>query len=153
MSWHHFTHKLGQQLKKHVLGDEGMKAAKKIISYGGVASPLAGLSAIDAAAKIGHSIKKALNQPQDSGTGTEEEKEGLEEDPTSEYLEQMSEYMRMMQETMSQNEPATEPLKSAPEAMNAARNDTARKQLLRRGLMSTMTRYGTPSGTRTKLGA
>ena len=71
----------------------------------------------------------------------------------AEYQAMMSEYMGAMSEAMNREEPAVEPLKAAQETMNAARNDTARKQLLRRGLMSTMTRYGSPSATRTKLGA
>jgi succinate dehydrogenase/fumarate reductase flavoprotein subunit len=70
------------------------------------------------------------------------------------YQAQMQEYMGMMAEAMNREEPAVEPLKAAQETMTAARNDTARKQLLRRGLMSTMTRYNNGgTATRTKLGA
>lgn len=64
----------------------------------------------------------------------------------------MEEYLAAMSEAMNREEPAQEPLKEAQEAMSAARADTDRKQLLRRGLMSTYTRYGQTGGTQ-RLGA
>ena len=68
------------------------------------------------------------------------------------YQRQMAEYMGMMAEAMNREEPASEPLKAAAEVQSAARADTNRKQLLRRGLMSTLTRYG-QGGQAQKLGA
>lgn len=68
------------------------------------------------------------------------------------YRRQMAEYMSMMAEAMNREEPAAEPLKAAAEVQSAARADTNRKQLLRRGLMSTLTRYG-QGGQAQKLGA
>ena len=71
-----------------------------------------------------------------------------------EYFAMMQEYMAKMTETMAKEEPAAEPLKAAQEVQSEARADTARKQLLRRGLMSTMTRYGAQGGgARVQLGA
>lgn len=76
------------------------------------------------------------------------------------YLSQMAEYINKMTEVLqkepaqSASEQAVEPLKMAQETQTAARTDTARKQLLRRGLMSTMTRYGAQGGgARVQLGA
>lgn len=68
------------------------------------------------------------------------------------FRRQMAEYMAAMSEAMNREEPAAEPLKAAAEVQSAARADTSRKQLLRRGLMSTMTRYG-GNGQQQKLGA
>lgn len=70
----------------------------------------------------------------------------------AEYQEQMNAYLDKMAETMATEEPAAEPLKAAAEVQSAARADTNRKQLLRKGLMSTMTRYG-GNGQQQKLGA
>lgn len=70
-----------------------------------------------------------------------------------EYRAMMAEYMGQMTAAMTKEEPASEPLKAAQEVQSAARADTARKQLLRRGLMSTMTRYGAQGVTGVKLGA
>lgn len=70
----------------------------------------------------------------------------------AEYQEQMNGFLDKMAETMAAEEPAAEPLKAAAEVQSAARADTSRKQLLRRGLMSTMTRYG-GNGQQQKLGA
>ena len=70
----------------------------------------------------------------------------------AEYMGAMGEYMGAMTEAMNRVEPAAEPLKAAQESMSAARADTDRKQLLRRGLMSTYTRYGAQGGTTQKLG-
>lgn len=70
----------------------------------------------------------------------------------SEYMNMMAEYMAKMNSALSATEPATEPLKAAQTAIGEAKDDTARKQLLRRGLMSTYTRYGSNGGTQ-KLGA
>lgn len=70
----------------------------------------------------------------------------------AEYQRMMAEYMSMMAEAMNREEPAAEPLKGAAEVQSEARADTNRKQLLRRGLMSTMTRYG-QGGQAQKLGA
>lgn len=70
------------------------------------------------------------------------------------YQAMMSEYMASMSEALNKEEPAAEPLKAAQEVQSEARADTARKQLLRRGLMSTMTRYGAQGGgARVQLGA
>ena len=70
------------------------------------------------------------------------------------YQAMMSEYMASMAAAMNKEEPAAEPLKAAQEVQSEARADTARKQLLRRGLMSTMTRYGGQGGgARLQLGA
>lgn len=70
------------------------------------------------------------------------------------YQAMMSEYMASMSEALNKEEPAAEPLKAAQEVQTEARADTARKQLLRRGLMSTMTRYGGQGGgARVQLGA
>lgn len=69
------------------------------------------------------------------------------------YQAMMAEYMASMAEAMNKEEPAAEPLKAAQEVQSEARADTARKQLLRRGLMSTMTRYGGQGGARVALGA
>lgn len=68
------------------------------------------------------------------------------------YQAMMAEYMAAMTEAMTREEPAQEPLKEAQAEMSAARADTDRKQLLRRGLMSTYTRYGQTGGTQ-RLGA
>ena len=68
------------------------------------------------------------------------------------YQAMMAEYMAAMSEAMNREEPAQEPLKEAQAEMSAARADTDRKQLLRRGLMSTYTRYGQTGGTQ-RLGA
>lgn len=68
------------------------------------------------------------------------------------FQRQMAEYMAAMSEAMNREEPTAEPLKAAAEVQSAARADTSRKQLLRRGLMSTMTRYG-GNGQQQKLGA
>lgn len=70
----------------------------------------------------------------------------------NEYLAGMGEYLGAMSEAMNREEPAAEPLKSAQQEMSAAQADTDRKQLLRRGLMSTYTRYG-QSGSTQRLGA
>ena len=70
------------------------------------------------------------------------------------YQAMMAEYMGAMSEALNKEEPAAEPLKAAQEVQTEARADTARKQLLRRGLMSTMTRYGGQGGgARLQLGA
>lgn len=70
------------------------------------------------------------------------------------YQAMMAEYMGAMAEALNKEEPAAEPLKAAQEVQTEARADTARKQLLRRGLMSTMTRYGGQGGgARVQLGA
>lgn len=68
------------------------------------------------------------------------------------YMAAMGEYMGAMTEAMNRTEPAQEPLKQAQVEMSSARADTNRKQLLRRGLMSTYTRYGSQGGTQ-RLGA
>ncbi len=68
------------------------------------------------------------------------------------YQTQMAEYMALMSAAMAKEEPAAEPLKAAAEVQSEARADTNRKQLLRRGLMSTLTRYG-QGGQAQKLGA
>lgn len=70
----------------------------------------------------------------------------------AEYMAGMGEYIGAMTEAMNKVEPAAEPLKQAAQEMGAAKADTERKQLLRRGLMSTYTRYGQTGGTQ-KLGA
>ncbi len=70
----------------------------------------------------------------------------------AEYQAQMNAYLDKMSEAMAAEEPSAEPLKAAAEVQSAARADTSRKQLLRRGLMSTMTRYG-GNGQQQKLGA
>lgn len=70
----------------------------------------------------------------------------------AEYMAGMGEYIGAMTEAMNKVEPAAEPLKMAQEQMSAAKADTDRKQLLRRGLMSTYTRYGQSGGTQ-RLGA
>ena len=70
----------------------------------------------------------------------------------AEYMGAMGEYMGKAVEAMNKVEPAAEPLKAAQEAIGAAKADTDRKQLLRRGLMSTYTRYGQTGGTQ-RLGA
>ena len=70
----------------------------------------------------------------------------------AEYMAGMGEYIGAMTEAMNKVEPAAEPLKQAQAEMSAAKADTDRKQLLRRGLMSTYTRYGQTGGTQ-KLGA
>ena len=70
----------------------------------------------------------------------------------AEYQSQMNAYLEKMAEAMAAEEPAAEPLKAAAEVQSAARADTNRKQLLRRGLMSTLTRYG-QGGQAQKLGA
>lgn len=59
-----------------------------------------------------------------------------------EYMGGLSDYLGQMTDAMTREEPAAEPLKNAAAAQDAATGDTARKQLLRRGLMSTYTRYG-----------
>ena len=69
-----------------------------------------------------------------------------------EYMAGMGEYLGAMAAAMNKVEPAAEPLKAAQEQMSAAKADTDRKQLLRRGLMSTYTRYGQSGGTQ-RLGA
>lgn len=68
------------------------------------------------------------------------------------FQRQMAEYMAAMSEAMNREKPAAEPPKAAAEVQSAARADTSRKQLLRRGLRSTMTRYG-GNGQQQKLGA
>ena len=70
----------------------------------------------------------------------------------AEYMAGMGEYIGAMTEAMNKVEPAAEPLKQAAQEMSAAKADTDRKQLLRRGLMSTYTRYGQTGGTQ-RLGA
>jgi hypothetical protein len=70
----------------------------------------------------------------------------------AEYMAGMGEYIGAMTEAMNKVEPAAEPLKQAQAEMSAARADTDRKQLLRRGLMSTYTRFGQSGGTQ-RLGA
>ena len=70
----------------------------------------------------------------------------------AEYMAGMGEYIGAMTEAMNKVEPAAEPLKQAQAEMSAAKADTDRKQLLRRGLMSTYTRYGQTGGTQ-RLGA
>lgn len=70
----------------------------------------------------------------------------------AEYMAGMGEYLGAMTEAMNKVEPSAEPLKQAQAEMSAAKADTDRKQLLRRGLMSTYTRYGQTGGTQ-RLGA
>ena len=67
-----------------------------------------------------------------------------------EYMDMMNEYLASMSEAMNYEAPAQEPLKNAVQEQDDARSDTNRKQLLRRGLMSTYTRYGSQGQ---KLGA
>jgi len=59
-----------------------------------------------------------------------------------EYMSGMNEYLSSMTEAMTYEEPAQEPLKQAQQAQTDARDDANRRQLLRRGLMSQYTRYG-----------
>ena len=70
----------------------------------------------------------------------------------AEYMAGMGHYLGAMSEAMNREEPAAEPLKQAQVEMSAAKADTDRKQLMRRGLMSTYTRYGQSGGTQ-RLGA
>lgn len=66
------------------------------------------------------------------------------QDYGAEYLAAMNEQMAAMQEYLAQQaalanqaEPAAEPLKTAPDTYTAQQSDSSRKQLLRRGLLST----------------
>ena len=99
------------------------------------------------AGHIGSKLENALNP-----TIPTAETPQIEYPDYSEYLAAMGEYIAAMNEAMNRQEPAQEPLKQAQVEMSAARADTNRKQLLRRGLMSTYTRYGSQGGTQ-RLGA
>lgn len=91
--------------------------------------------------------KKRMDQQQgvhDSEMRMQEMERAMEEYRAmfGEYMAGMNEYLSSMTEAMTYEEPAQEPLKQAQQAQTDARDDANRRQLLRRGLMSQYTRYG-----------
>ena len=154
MSWlkkatHGIAHTVGKAAEKITGSSKVGEIAEKGFRY---ATPALGTlgTAYQAAHVAGHlqdKIQGALN-PQIPAAETP----AVEMPDYSEYLEAMNGYIEAMQAAMTREEPAQEPLKQAQVSMDAARDDTARKQLLRRGLMSQFTRYGSQGGTQ-RLGA
>ena len=104
-------------------------------------------SAAHAAAHLAKDAEDYLNPKYPTVEAPTVDMSGVEE-----AMGAMSEYLAAMQAAMAREEPAQEPLKQAQVEMSEARADTNRKQLLRRGLMSTYTRYGAQGGTQ-RLGA
>lgn len=126
------------------VGKEIAKATDKVVNY--AAWPT---SAAHGLAHLATSAEKMLNpQTPEVNVSTPE----MEMPDYSEYMAQMADYIAAMNAAMNRAEPAAEPLKQAQAEMSEARADTDRKQLLRRGLMSTYTRYGTNGGVQ-RLGA
>ena len=151
MSWlkkatHGIAHTVGKAAGK-ITGSHGVeKAVEKGVKYIAPLGSVAG--AYQTAHVLGHvgDTFERLKNPKAP------EAPSIEMPDYSEYLAQQAEYLAQMQAAMSRVEPAQEPLKAAQQEMSAARSDTDRKQLLRRGLMSTYTRYGSQGGTQ-RLGA
>ena len=87
-------------------------------------------------------VRDYFKGPQDEGAQPTEGDKA--HDYGAEYLAAMNEQMAAMQEYLAQQaalanqaEPAAEPLKTAPDTYTAQQSDSSRKQLLRRGLLST----------------
>ena len=86
----------------------------------------------------------AIGKSKGSGAAVEEApaEDGLDLSGVEESLAMMNEYLAAALKAAQKVEPAAEPLKAAQEEYEGAQADTNRLQLLRRGLMSTFTRYG-----------
>ena len=139
---HRATHAVERYTRK-ATGSSGLAdAAGKIFKYGYALNPTAVGAAIPAVegaehlyGKLKGSWDKMTDQPEEEGV--EIDMSGVEE-----ALAMMAEYQNMaLQAAMKEEQPA-EPLKTAQQAYDSAQADTNRIQLLRRGLMSTFTRYG-----------
>lgn len=145
---HKIAHNVGKVAGKVTGSDKVAKLAEQAVLNNPIGG---GLNvAYQAAHHLGHlgtSVEKKLNPK----TPEVNVPETVMPD-YSETFDKMGEYLAAMQEAMTKVEPASEPLKAAQTEMSQARADTDRKQLLRRGLMSTYTRYGSQGGTQ-KLGA
>lgn len=150
----HYTHKIAHEagrIGSQLTGSDKVGSlVEKAVKYTPFMDPVG--HAYQAAHVAGHIA--APSKP--ASQAEEPEKESFD---YGEYLEAMNGYMAMMGEymdamadSMNKVEPAAEPLKQAQTEMSAAKADTDRKQLLRRGLMSTYTRYGQTGGTQ-RLGA
>lgn len=141
---HKIAHETGRISGQVTGSDRVANIVEKGVKYGAPATGLG--TAYQAAHILGH-VGSALN-PEIPTVETPQ----IEYPDYSEYFAAMGEYIAAMNEAMNRQEPAQEPLKQAQVEMSAARADTNRKQLLRRGLMSTYTRYGQSGGTQ-RLGA
>jgi len=161
----HATHKVAGEINRattKLTGSEtlGNLAGKAALAPFPAVPGLTGPGAFSAAHALGHlasSLEAKPAEQADAGYGYDGG--GFEMPDYSEYLNQMGEYLAGMQNyirdataLMTREEPAQEPLKRAQVEMSDARADTQRRQLLRRGLMSTYTRYGQSGGTQ-RLGA
>ncbi len=143
---HKATHAVERYTKK-ATGSSGLAdAAGKVFKYGVALNPAtvvnpagAAIPVVEGAEHLYGKLKgfkdKLLEQPEEEGV--EIDMSGVEE-----ALAMMAEYQNMaLQAAMKEEQPA-EPLKNAQQAYDGAQADTNRLQLLRRGLMSTFTRYG-----------
>lgn len=148
------THAVAHGLGKATTAVTGSKKAGKVVEKAVKYNPISeGSNLVYQTAHLaGHvqdKIHNALN-PKTPDVSVETPEIAMPD--YSAYLDQMAAYIAAMNESMNRVEPAQEPLKQAQTEMSEARADTEKKQLRRRGLMSTYTRYGSTGGTQ-KLGA
>lgn len=148
-----WTHKIAHETGRVAGQVTGSDKVAKYVEQGVLNNPIAHganlvYQPVHQAGHLAESVKKAL-RPTYPATS-----DGPVIDTTAmeEAMTAMGDYLAAMQAAMTREEPAQEPLKQAQVEMDAARADTNRKQLLRRGLMSTYTRYGSQGGTQ-RLGA
>jgi hypothetical protein len=103
---------------------------------------LAGVGGLGTAGLVAASKRPHYADAQQTEQAEEEEPFELDMSGVEEALAQMAEYQKLALEASMREETPLEPLKRAAEVQDEARADTNRLQLLRRGLMSTFTRYG-----------
>lgn len=149
MSWlkkttHKIAHGVGKAASAVTGSDKVGKLAEKGFKY---ATPALGTLG------IGYQAAHIAGHLQDKVHDLQNPSIPAQETPSyPDYSGLMAQYMEQMLAAMNAQEPVSEPLKQAQTVMDDTRADTARKQLLRRGLMSTYTRYGGQGGTQ-RLGA